>query len=262
MPYGGIDLDEFWKKMTNMPQELRGKEFFTINNAIIKLLKEGIMPLNRTGFYHLDIKAGNVLISDYARLIDWGISQKLNKRKGIKLNKFINEFQFNVPFSNILFNPKLNSWLKEEDMDNMKRVAENICKRSIEDKGPGHLNFIKYYYLIMNKQLLGLELTRNAVLDDIIYNFIAEILLKYLDKTSKIFDLNKYCFEIFLPNVDIWGFIMVYMPLIELSMTLNELTPIAIELIKIILKYCYNPYYAINPIPVDAVIQDLQNVNS
>jgi hypothetical protein len=258
MPNGGIDMDHYWKKIMKLTKLNQTKEYFSIGNmALIKLVKEGIVPLNKLGFYHLDVKAGNILISDYARLIDWGLAQKLNRANiSSKQSKLICEFQFNVPFANILLNPKLDGWLKEAFASKvdlpLQKIAEFICYKSIEDKGRGHLDFIKYYYLIINKEALNV-----TTIDELIYAYITEILLKYVNKSSGKFDVNKYCLEVFLPNVDIWGFLMTYMPIIEMGMSLNELQPIASELGQIIMKYCYTTKYAVRPIPVEAVIQDL-----
>ena len=252
MPYGGIDLNDFWKRLLDVPARDKKKIFGSVNSILIRLLENGIIPLNKTGFYHLDVKGGNILISDdikYARLIDWGVSQKLNEHN-VAPSKFIQEFQFNIPFTNILFNSNINKWLQEEirnmNMTNkkmnimniksisllaMKQMTKNIMVKVMKDRGEGHYMIIIYYIMVLYNMDNGLnqpEATNFAL--DLISTYIATALMNYTDSTG-VFQLKKYCAEVYLHNVDVWGFIM----------------------------YCYNPKYSISPIPIDKVIADLRN---
>lgn len=277
MPYGGIDLNEFWKKMMHMSARDKKKTFFEVNSILIRLLVNGIVPLNQTGFYHLDVKGGNILISDdlmYARLIDWGISRKLNENN-ITTSKFIQEFQFNIPITNILFNLNINKWLKDElnslnikniktiSLSVMKTIVKNIILSSMKDKGEGHYMIIIYYIIViynLDDTMSQDESTNFAA--DIICTFISTALMKYMDSEG-VFQFKKYCSEIYLSNVDVWGFIMSYIQIIIYEKETNGPKKYKKEFIKsisdIIINYCYNPKYAVLPIPVDNVISDLQN---
>ena len=293
MPYGGVDLNEFWKRMMDIPAKDKKKIFLAVNSILIKLLEKGIMPLNQTGFYHLDVKGGNILISDditYARLIDWGVSQKLNENN-LAPSKFIQEFQFNIPFTNILFNLNINKWLQEEftrmnitrmnitkmnitriniksiSLFTMKTIVKNILDKVMKDRGEGHYMIILYYIIV----LYNLDTENNKIsqddhtnfASDLICTYIATALMNYTDSNG-VFQLKKYCAEVYLRNVDVWGFIMSYIQIIIYAKEIKGTPKYKREFIKavsdIIINYCYNPKYAISPIPVDKVIADLRKI--
>ena len=280
MPYGGVDLNEFWKRMMDIPAKDKKKIFLAVNSILIRLLENGIIPLNQTGFYHLDVKGGNILVSDdikYARLIDWGVSQKLNENN-ITPSKFIQEFQFNIPFTNILFNININKWLQEEftkmnitkmniksiSLLTMKTIVKNILDKVMKDRGEGHYMVILYYIIVLynlDDKLDQPESTTFA--SDLICSFIATALMNYMDSNG-VFQLKKYCAEVYLRNVDVWGFIMSYIQIIIYAKEIKGASKYKREFIKavsdIIINYCYNPKYAISPIPVDKVIADLRKI--
>jgi serine/threonine protein kinase len=280
MPYGGIDLNEFWKRMMDFPAKDKKKIFALVNSILIRLLENGIIPLNQTGFYHLDVKGGNILVSDdikYARLIDWGVSEKLNENN-IAPSKFIQEFQFNIPFTNILFNLNINKWLQEEftkmniknkniksiSLLTMKTIVKNIMDKAMNDRGEGHYMVILYYIIVLYNldDALGQTDSTNFAID-LICTFIATALMNYTDSNG-VFQLKKYCAEVYLRNVDVWGFIMSYIQIIIYAKEIKGATKYKKEFIKavsdIIINYCYNPKYAISPIPVDKVIDDLRKI--
>jgi serine/threonine protein kinase len=280
MPYGGIDLNEFWKRMMDFPAKDKKKIFALVNSILIRLLENGIIPLNQTGFYHLDVKGGNILVSDdikYARLIDWGVSQKLNENN-IAPSKFIQEFQFNIPFTNILFNLNINKWLQEEftkmniknkniksiSLLTIKTIVKNIMDKAMNDRGEGHYMVILYYIIVLYNldDALGQTDSTNFAID-LICTFIATALMNYTDSNG-VFQLKKYCAEVYLRNVDVWGFIMSYIQIIIYAKEIKGATKYKKEFIKavsdIIINYCYNPKYAISPIPVDKVIDDLRKI--
>jgi len=280
MPYGGIDLNEFWKRMMDVPARDKKKIVTLVNTILIRLLENGIIPLNQTGFYHLDVKGGNILVSDdikYARLIDWGVSQKLNENN-IAPSKFIQEFQFNIPFTNILFNLNINKWLQEEftkmnitkmniksiSLFTMKTIVKTIMDKAMKDRGEGHYMVILYYISVLYNldDALG-QTDPTTFASDLICSFIATALMNYTDSNG-VFQLKKYCAEVYLRNVDVWGFIMSYIQIIIYAKEMKEAKKYKKEFIKavsdIIINYCYNPKYAISPIPVDKVIDDLRKI--
>ena len=74
MPYGGINLTEYYNKKLSFQEEI------DINNNLIELLTNAILPMNKLHIYHGDIKANNILVTFInnkinLKLIDWGISQ-------------------------------------------------------------------------------------------------------------------------------------------------------------------------------------------
>ena len=97
IPNGGITVENFIIKKSSPIQD--------INGSLIELLVNAILPMNKMGIYHNDVKESNILVNSKkeCRLIDWGISTITN---GNSIpNKMKNRpFQFNAPFSLILWN--------------------------------------------------------------------------------------------------------------------------------------------------------------
>ena len=94
IPYGGVDLENYQDQrieyadaaslshiLKKTYKETLNKSFAYTNYALIDLLKNGIVEMNKRGLYHCDIKAGNILrdgkLKDEhpkVRLIDWGLA--------------------------------------------------------------------------------------------------------------------------------------------------------------------------------------------
>ena len=60
MPNGGLNVEKYLLKLFDISEKERHKKFIVLNNALIKLLANGIVPLNNMKFNHYDIKAGNI----------------------------------------------------------------------------------------------------------------------------------------------------------------------------------------------------------
>ena len=105
MPDGGINVGDY------VDDE---KPIDELNQMLIDLLVNGIIPMNQLDVYHADVKESNILVGkdQHARLIDWGLSYKTN---GSSVPKIFSKkpLQYNVPFSSILFNTTFVEMYKE-----------------------------------------------------------------------------------------------------------------------------------------------------
>jgi putative flippase GtrA len=91
-------------------------------------------------------------------------------------------------------------------------------------------------------------------------NYIATAIIYYTDVSGE-FQLIKYCREVYLHNVDVWGFIISYLYSIIYTIELPIYKAKFIKSVSdIIINYCFNSKYAISPIPVDKVINDLRKI--
>ena len=61
MPNGGPSVRKQFESMVSKGRITHGSDFIGLNNALIDLLEHAIIPMNRKGLIHLDIKADNVL---------------------------------------------------------------------------------------------------------------------------------------------------------------------------------------------------------
>jgi serine/threonine protein kinase len=105
MPYAGITVESFIMNSKSYEKIIK------INNKLIDLLLNGILPMNDLNVYHNDIKDSNILIDASnvnemkVRLIDWNLSVEYIpfKNSPFPKNWRNRPLQFNNPFSNILF---------------------------------------------------------------------------------------------------------------------------------------------------------------
>jgi len=221
MPNGGINVGNFIDKQ-------RGSQsIINLNNSLIDLLLKGIVPMNGLHIYHCDVKASNVLVDSknasklITRLIDWGLSTTYNNEPFIPKILCRRPFQYNVPFSIVLFNnvfiDEYNDFItRREGKPTVPQIREFVVhyiSKWINIRGSGHLKTI-------NKQMDKLGLLTN--------HYIIEYLTKILDSYtySNKFHLYEYFTKVFIKNIDIWGFTMIYMPLVDKKGLQKHLTSI------------------------------------
>lgn len=276
MPDGGIDVEHFADSYF-IPSNI-----IQLNKSLINLLVNGIIPMNKLNVFHGDIKDGNVLVKITemgleTRIIDWGLSFIHNDNKGIPKNIYRRPFQYNVPFSSILFNKefltKYNKFLIIQPNPDYYQIREFIVNYIFiwnEIRGPGHLkainDIIKKLTINDVSAIKKKKIKEHIIEYDFTYYYIIEYLSKILQKytqNGKI-DLMTYFNTIFLKNIDIWGFTMTYIVLYEhLYDSFDKLSNYQIQFINklkyIIIHFLYeNP---IEPINISSLIQELTNLN-
>lgn len=277
MPNGGIDVEKFVEDYFTAPNIIR------LNNSLIDLLLNGIIPMNNLNVYHCDIKDGNVLVQItetgfITRLIDWGLSVVWNEtNKGIPRKQYRRPFQFNVPFSSVLFNNEFmklyNKFLKMNKSPDYFQIREFVLNYIFiwnDIRGSGHLSAINDIVKKLTIKDLP-SINQNKVKDHIIeydftYYYIVEYLSRILEKYTNNGTINimEYYKEVFLKNVDIWGFVMIYITLYEYLYDfydkLNEYQMFFIRRIKyIIIHYLYET--PISPIDVSSLVNELTSLN-
>ena len=282
MPNGGIDVEQFInqyvsKRFTPVSNIIR------LNNSLIDLLINGIIPMNKLNVYHCDIKDSNVLVNIVetrleTRLIDWGLSFIYNdKFNGIPRKIYGRPFQYNVPFSSVIFNKDFlhlyNKFLKSNSNPDYFQIREFIVNYIFiwnEIRGTGHLSAINS--IIKNLTIQDLTaIKKNNVKEhfieyDFTYYYIVEYLSKILEKYTNngSFDIMSYFKNVFLKNIDIWGFVMIYIVLYEyLYESYDKLNEYQMEFITkikyIIIHFLYE--CPINPIDVSLLTDELTSLN-
>ena len=278
MPYSGIDMDKYWETWIDLPESKEKKKLFGMTNiCLINLLRKGIFVMNKEGLYHLDIKGGNIMHSltnnnilnvgnVKTRLIDWGLSMKYKNKKNIPIELVDRPFQFNLPYSNILFQSNIQriideyiKTLKGTDSIYYKKhlfqgLSHHIYDSTVSNLGEGHLS---YMLQLVDKIYNPYGKNNIMVGKHIICEYIEKILETYMNKDNKL-DLLKYLQEVFLNNVDIWGFISCYSNLITEN---NKHIHIRNILEKIMKDYCFSTEYADKKIPMHKLINDLLHIN-
>lgn len=247
MPYGGIDVGDYVDSVGFNYEKLHA-----LNESLQMLLKNGILPMNKKGIYHCDIKDSNVLVQTddkkvSTRLIDWGLSTLFTTEKTIPGSLLNRPFQFNVLFSNILFNnlftKMYNDFLKKNpnpDYITIRSFVINFTIAWVDERGPGHLRNLNGIF----KDIFGdtLKNVEEKFKEDIIeYNYTFYFIFEYLSQilfkftNGNTFDQMKYFTEVFLKNIDVWGFVMIYIPIFEyLHKNYKRLNPIELDMFRTI----------------------------
>jgi hypothetical protein len=277
MPNGGIDVEKF------IEQYFVSSNIIRLNNSLIDLLVNGIVPMNKLNVYHCDLKDSNILVKVLetglvTRLIDWGLSfQHIDNKKGIPKQLYRRPFQYNVPFSSVLFNKNFIelysdflSLYPNPDYYQIREFVVNYIFIWNDIRGPGHLSSINDIIKKLTiKDLPAIKkdkIKEHFIEYDFTYYYIVEYLSKILEKYTNngSLGLMNYFDEIFLKNIDIWGFVMVYISLYEYLYedydNLNEAQmQFIVKLKYIIIHYLYES--PIEPINVDSLVEELTSLN-
>lgn len=237
MPYGGIDVGDF------IDTNKKSETLILLNNTLRDLLKNGILPMNKKRIYHCDLKSSNILVQETeeegsnkikTRLIDWGLSTTYHSGQPIPKNVLNRPFQYNVPFSVVLFTSVFtkmyNRFLRktpEITYFNVRTFVINYILEWVDKRGPGHLKTIHSIFKELFEDDLSIpdekykeEIVQFDFTFYFIFEYLTQILLKFTTptsptSTSKKFQSVKYFEEVFLKNVDIWGFVVSYIPIME-----------------------------------------------
>ena len=277
MPNGGINVKRF------IHSYFVSSNIIKLNNNLIDLLVNGIVPMNKLNVYHCDIKEANVLVQInqtelITRLIDWGLSISTTNSDKIPLKLYRRPFQFNVPFSSVFFNKDFmqlySNFLElnlNPDYFQIREFVINYIFIWNDIRGPGHLSTINNIIEKMTiKDLTAIKKTKvkeHFIEYDFTYYYIIEYLSKILQKytINGSLDIMSYFENVFLKNIDIWGFIMIYIVFYEyLYNTFDDLNEYQMEFITkikyIIIHFLYeNP---LEPIDVSSLVNELTNLNT
>ena len=221
-----------------------------LNERMIQLLVNGILPMNKYHVYHADIKESNIVVdtSKYVRLIDWGLSMYTPNGKNIPSVLQDKPFQYNLPFSIILFNNTFktmySTFLKTTthlDNNSVGIFLKEYVEKWNKKRGKGHIKTITSIWSgITGKQ---------NIQETIIIPYLSAILLEYTRNGQ--FDTIGYFKNVFLKLVDLWGFIICYAAFLETGYK-NE------KISTLILNYLYKT--PTENIDINKLVHDLKNL--
>jgi serine/threonine protein kinase len=243
--------------------------------------------MNDNNVYHSDIKDSNILIDDNgkelkARLIDWGLTVEYKPGATTKFPKNWRNrpLQFNVPFSVIIFTDKFyekySKYLKDggyvEEVA-LRPFVIDYLKEWMEERGAGHYKFInEIMFLLYSSTLTSIsEVSKPKIIETeitmpYIINYIIDVLVHYTKfKEDGSLNLRDYLNEVYIKIVDLWGFIMVYYPFLEMfssnyfSLNENELK-IFKQLQFIFNEYLYKPRHV--PININELLKEFKTLGN
>ena len=276
MPYGGVDASKFIQK--NIYDR---NAMVLFNNKMIDLLVNAIIPMNKKGVFHGDLKAYNILTNIenkklLLRIIDWGLSSlyQPNVRNESQITeigftddwKYIpsnfrnRPFQYNVPFSSILFSEKFNNiytnfLISKNGKYTNQDIKEFVVNFMQEINSLGGLVTFNSIFNTDTKltSSISSDLQNNIIIQPeiykniyaYIYRYIYEILIKFTNPFS--FNVLGYFSSVYTKNLDVWGFVMTYVTVCEAAINkeyivYNDIVKNNMKsLLKILLKYSATP---------------------
>lgn len=268
LPYGGSEVHEIFEKLIdekfrddydeeevyNHVVDKNNKEFVKVNKSLINLYINGILPLNDRGLLHLDLKGQNMVFDGkFARLIDWGLAKKYT---GSAVVDMYTGPQFNAPYSNVLFDTDLMekyfSTIPDKE-DEVFSLVRKMYEQELKDKG--HFDVI----VEILKTLYRRDIRTDKEAIQHISFYLTQILMKYNNNGK--FDALKYFNEVYVKNVDLWGFMTTYIAFILSKKDLWN-RELEFRLMALLRNYCYSVNFAIKPIPVTDVFGDLLKMNT
>jgi len=278
LPNGGIPIDDYIYSNGSF------YKIYNLHNKLVNLLKNGIIPMNNYNIYHCDIKDSNVLIDENGktRLIDWGLSVKYKPTNtSIFPKNWRNRpLQFNVPFTIIIFTDdfyeKYTDYLNKKNIhhsNQLKPFVIDYLNFWIKKRGPGHYKFInEIFYMLHSNEFNSIykkdlsKIIETEITIPTIVNSIVSVLEHYTKfKDDGTLNLREYLNDVFVKTIDIWGFITIYFPLLELFynnyniLSENEMTTFN-KLKYIFNEYLYNPIYSYTVINTNKLFSDLKEL--
>ena len=281
MPDGGIPVDDYIYSNGSF------QKIYYLHNKLVNLLKHGIIPMNKHNIYHSDIKDSNVLVDNKennlkTRLIDWGLAVEYEPNEDDKFPKNWRNrpLQFNVPFSVVIFTDsfyeKYTKYLKDGgtvDKLSLKPFVIDYLNFWMKERGAGHYKFINeiIYKLYSNDFSSVSEKSRPAYIETqitmpLIVDYIIDVLVHYTKfKSNGDLNLREYLNNVFVKIVDIYGFINIYYPLLELlHNNYFSLDKEKLELYNMICNiyknYLYLPRY--EPYNKEKLFKDLKDLGN
>jgi len=262
---GGSDLD------TPISSMKTDDEFKIFSTSLLKLLTEAIVPMNRAGVLHFDIKAPNILIDDeyQMRLIDWGLSA-VSKNNIIPKSVTRRPLQYNIPFSALLFNPdliiRINKILntlsftgdyKTNIKPKLTAMIFNVIVNDNKITERGHIGYVSKNI----REHFKLEKGKSYFIHNLLTNYITEAIINFIDTNKKEFDSVKYFYDVACKNADIWGLLTVYDDVLMNNVDILKKSPEQKEqLSMLVYRYLYSPEFAGKPIDVDTLVNEISRV--
>lgn len=234
MPNAGLSVNE-WLLNTR----LTSARIILFNNIMTELIVNAIVPMNKKGVIHNDIKEDNILISGSKTnprptIIDWGISGISTPHDPIPeiiTNRYIS---VSNPFSSIIFTTDFiisySEFLQTHNNSLSPSFREELSSfallQYLKFKDIGHYLYVERFFIAahtFHKNFMdpnpNIDEAYEAQLVEDTYHkyaaaYITDVLLHFteFDNNSGIgkFQYAKYFTQVYIFNCDIWGSMCCY----------------------------------------------------
>ena len=297
MPNGGPSMKKYFESIVSKG-EVDGAKFVEVNNALIELLEKAIVPMNKLGLIHMDLKADNVLCDSSSgkpkvRIIDWGLAHVGNdKPSAYDLSDWVSgrPIQFNLPVTVRLFSTTYQNLIKKyaveffatggkasQDAESIglppyALPAANQIAAKVSKETSGHVLYLVNGAVpnIFRCATLNSHNEATETFRRVLTGSYAAAIGKFSGPDGgkkKGFDATRFYTDVFRKNADIWGFVMVYYDLLKSLISsrvrsqCDDRYPLTAGLQRLLTAYCMSSTYAAEPIPVDTLVKDLKALN-
>ena len=224
----------------------------------------------------------------HARLIDWGLAIRFNPAatSGVPGALVSRVLMFNAPVSIILFDTELQDLMSDMvsklpsspvapvgDSALAHVVARAVYSKYRTVMGKhGHHQYLAqlvskvYPPLLVGEEGVWARPQERALcaFQAVVVEYLAAVIEKFMSADGS-FQAGKFFRDVFSKNMDIYGLVMCYVPLIDAhgatAIEQWERNPLSSGVARVIAEYCFSPRYATTPIPVDALVADLGKLN-
>ena len=179
LPFGGDDLEKIFK----IPADY--ESWILLINTLEDLYLNGIIPMNKLGVIHNDVKAQNIVYNyrtDKARLIDWGLSYVIRTSTSYP-PPYKLSFMFNQPLTSILFYYK--GGFKEWESKN-NYIIKELFKKFVDADGDPRYQKLSELYKIEDIE------TKKRKLLVSIYRWLDESIFASEEQIEKVMGPNAF----------------------------------------------------------------------
>ena len=225
MPNAGVSINE-WLLNTR----LTGARIILFNKLMSELIVNAIVPMNKMGVIHNDVKEDNILISlsktnPRPTIIDWGISGISTSHDPIPeiiMNRYIS---ISNPFSSIIFTSDfIISYSKFLQTHSNPLSPEELSSFALSQylkfKDIGHYSYVERFFItahtFQTRSVMN-EVNSSKIIEDTYHKYaaayITNVLLHFTEfDNSGIgkFQYAKYFTQVYIFNCDIWGIMCCY----------------------------------------------------
>lgn len=256
MPNAGLSINE-WLLNTR----LTSARIILFNKIMSELIVNAIVPMNKMGVIHNDIKEDNILISGSKTnprptIIDWGISgisTSHNPIPEIIMNRYIS---ISNPFSSIIFTSDfmmsysvfLQTHNNPSSPSFQQELSSFALSQYLKFKDIGHYSYVERFFIsayTFQKKIMDPnpnvdeEPYEAQIIEDTYHKYasayITDVLLHFTEfdqqagtGTGK-FQYAKYFTQVYIFNCDIWGTMCcynVFFSIVKEPATIQHINPV------------------------------------
>ncbi len=223
IPYMGDNLHTFLENNI----QVFDNTFIKYNNKLIELYVKAIIPMNKLGFYHNDLKLSNILVLDnYYRIIDFGLMNYITYKY----------FSYNNPFNSVVLSDSFIDYYKtnKSNYTNIELIRNHLFNIELYKQGH-YIDIIEPTLQLMSQDIITKD---TANIHPLLFNYY----VKCISTESSYDTVVSQKKKIFVHNLDTIGFLSIYSYLYLIYFQKNKYTtePLLLSKIKkIYLSYMF-----------------------